>query len=45
MEPVAKVKLIESLYKMLVSIGVLSPENVKVMDVCVWYLCVRVMHV
>lgn len=30
MEPVAKTKLIESLYKMLVSIGVLAAENVKV---------------
>lgn len=30
MDPVAKTKLIESLYKVLVSLGVLSPENVKV---------------
>ena len=30
MEPVAKTKLIESLYKVLESLGVLSPENVKV---------------
>lgn len=31
MEPTAKTKLIESLYKVLESMGILSPENLKVM--------------
>lgn len=44
MDPEAKTKLIESLYKMLVSIGVLSAENVKVLawvvaGVCGDYFC------